>query len=420
MEITSTFEDVTPTRRCFTITVPSTQLKSAVDGELHRAKESAALPGYRKGKAPASLVMAHLGQKIINSALNSVINSAVEKVRSTSNAPTFGQPAIDLSPVESIDTDLQFTATFDINPLIEIKGYKELSLEVEDTQQEPKEQQLENFLKRLSLRHASFRKRGSEELATKEDLVKIKSEFILNEKKQNSTESFRIVDIEQKMPQLAQAIVGANTGTTKTIALTFGEDIANPDLKGKTVDFTFTLLKIKEVVPAAVDDALAQKLGFNDLAAVKETFENGFNKQVEDNKIDALQPQIIDKLLEKNDFAVSEFLVETTIDNMIGAQAREMRQELDAKDPAIRESFREKATKEVKGVLALGHVARMENISVSNEEALLAYADFCMQNNIPLPQSIRSLSPVITEEFRGQILLHKVIKHIAQLNGITF
>ena len=59
-------------------------------------------------------------------------------------------------------------------------------------------------------------------------------------------------------------------GETRTIEVTFPAEYGVPTVAGKTASFEVTAHSLNRAVVPALDDELAKKLGFDDLAAMRE------------------------------------------------------------------------------------------------------------------------------------------------------
>ena len=67
------------------------------------------------------------------------------------------------------------------------------------------------------------------------------------------------------IPGFTEQLEGLAPGETRSIEVTFPDEYGVADLAGKAATFEVTAKKLKRAVLPPVDDALAQKLGFESL-----------------------------------------------------------------------------------------------------------------------------------------------------------
>ena len=115
-----------------------------------------------------------------------------------------------------------------------------------------------------------------------------------------------------------------------------------------------------------------------------------------------------------------ESLVEGTIDRAVADanSRREKGNQLDSNDQKVREEYRDWALREVKGVLALGHIARQEGLTVDDKEVGQEITNFAMQTGMRPQDILRDYGQQVIEEFSGKVLVDKVLKHLVGLAKI--
>ena len=69
-------------------------------------------------------------------------------------------------------------------------------------------------------------------------------------------------------------------------------------------------------------------------------------------------------------------------------------------------------------VVALGHIARAESLTVDDKEVSAEMATFAAQTGARVQDLIRQYGAPIFEEFRGKVLIDKVLKHLIGLNKV--
>jgi trigger factor len=161
----------------------------------------------------------------------------------------------------------------------------------------------------------------------------------------------------------------------REVAVTYPEDYAQERLAGKTVKFELTPKIIRRKELPDLDDEFARDLGdyqnLDELRdAVKKTMfhEKQFVAQQE------AKEELIDRLVERHDFAVPEGWVDRQIENQVRMQLRELAGK--GVDPStikldwqkVKDSQRDKAVRSVRASLVLEKVAEREGIHATKDE----------------------------------------------------
>jgi len=331
-----TIEELSPTRRKFKITVPVDDVRKSWDKVLQETQSTAEIRGFRKGKAPLSLIKKvnanDIAKKVINNLVNEFYSAAVKE----SKLQILNQPNIEPEGEFSEKEDFVFSAVVDVYTQVEIKDYKGLSLTLPEVLG-PKAEEAE-YEKALEL-----------------------------EKKHRSTQNAATSsDTEQTAEKTESAEVSQEA-----------QDLLQKELK---------------------------------------SYFNAMRSQ-------SAYMQIVDQVLEKNSFEVADVLVEQMIDQLIYnsevVQGKKDPKSVPTKDKEFRDSYRERAEKQVKAVMALTHIAQQEKIEVPQEELFKSVSQFLEKNKLNF-QQMRDNQKMILQEHRSEILLLKASEFIIEHANITW
>ncbi|MDX9755912.1 MAG: trigger factor, partial [Sulfurimonas sp.] len=186
----------------------------------------------------------------------------------------------------------------------------------------------------------------------------------------------------QFIPGFEDQVVGMNIGDEKVIKVKFPESYGSDKLAGKDAEFKVTLHNIQEKIKAEVNDALAEKLlaGQDDksLANLKSQVKSQLEYEILSKLYnDELKPALLETFVAKMNFDLPEFVVDQEIDVSLNKKAstmsedeiKELREDAD-KLKALRETFREDATRSVKATFIIDALAVAENIKVDENEVM--------------------------------------------------
>src|SRR5210317_453919 len=105
--------------RRLTVGVPAERVDGAVEQRLVEAARNVRLPGFRPGKVPMKVMKQRFGPGVRQEVLGQVISQSFQEAVISEKLRPAGQPTIEPRSFEP-GTDLEYTATFEIFPTIEV------------------------------------------------------------------------------------------------------------------------------------------------------------------------------------------------------------------------------------------------------------------------------------------------------------
>ncbi len=424
MTFSSTIEEVNSTRRKFKISVPAASIKVAFSEVASEIQKTAEVRGFRKGKAPQALIRKFYLGDIVKKAADKVINSAYSDAAKTVDFQIVSYPHIE--PVNQFDEnkDFEFSATVDINPKIEMKDYQDISIKMNDNLNIDVEVELEKLLSSYARVLGKTKKDDSGKAIAKGDVANV-SYTVSHEGQELKEKEAKGQLIELNGSNIAaieEAIIGLNVNDSKIFTVTYPENYQEAELKGKTVEFNLVLNAVESIVPAVLDNEFAKRLGHQTMEEAINNIKETIKKSNEDARSNVAFEQIVEQVLAKNEFDVAESLIESTIDKAIAdANANAPKDsQVKSDDESVRAKYSEWANKQVRGILALGHIARQEGISVSDEEMLRDMASYAMANRMDPRELVKRAGAQVYDEFRGQVMIRKVIAKILETAKVEY
>lgn len=424
MTFSSTIEEVNSTRRKFKISVPAASIKLAFSEVATEIQKTAEVRGFRKGKAPQALIRKFYFGDIVKKAADKVINNAYADAAKTVDFQIVSYPHIEPENQFEENKDFQFSATVDINPKVEIKDYSNLSVKLNKNLNINADEELEKLLNNYSRILGKTEKDDSGRALVKGDVANVSYKVFSEgqEIKDKETNSQMIELNGTNLQAIEDAILGLKANESKNFSVTYPENYHENDLKGKTVEFHLTVNSVETLVPAALDDAFASRLGHPTMEEARKNLLDTIKRSNEEARSSAAFAQIVDHVLAKNDFEVAESLIESTIDRAIAeANANAAKNaQINKDDEQVRAGYREWVLKQVRGILALGHIARQEEIIVSDDEMLRDMASYAMANRMDPRELIKRVGTQVYDEFRGQVMIRKVVSKILETAQIEY
>ena len=169
-------------------------------------------------------------------------------------------------------------------------------------------------------------------------------------------------------------MIGAKPEEHVTVNVSFPEDYAAENLKGKDAVFEVDIKEIRERVETPIDDELAKSLGLESLDQLKDSTRQQLEQNYTMFSRNRLKRVLLDQLDESHDFEIPPGMVETEVES-IWEQFEQARseerlddEEKDKSEEELREEYRKIASRRVRLGLLLAEVGRTNNIEVSAEE----------------------------------------------------
>lgn len=176
------------------------------------------------------------------------------------------------------------------------------------------------------------------------------------------------------MPGFTEQLEGMAAGETREIEVVFPADHGARELAGKAATFAVTAKVLQRPVPAALDDALARKLGFGTLGELRDTVRQQLRRECDQLSRLRLKRDLLDLLASAVQFAVPTAMVEREFDQIWQALDADRRDgvadaEDEGKDEAVlRLEYRAIAERRVRLGLLLAEIGRVEGVAIGADE----------------------------------------------------
>jgi trigger factor len=354
-------EEISPVKKKLSFEIPWDDVKKGLEAVYRDVAKTARIRGFRQGKIPRNILERHYKDHVEGETVTKLINQFYWDAIKEHDIQAVTQPQIDQQGIAP-DKNFSFTATVEVEPLLDPTGYLDLELEKEELR--VSEQDIEDRLKEIQQMFATMQDieedRGltAGEFATLDFEGTLAGEALKELKAENY---FLEVGSGMLVPGFEDQLIGMKKGETRPIQVRFPDAYQAAHLAGKEVSFAVTLKGIKE----------------KKLPDINEEFVKNFEKydSLESLKAD-VRKLIVDKLLENkdNEFDVPPSFVERQIFQMMAdTQRRLLSRGMDKKTATeltvkMHDTFKDEAGKIVLTALIIKNISRLENISASEGE----------------------------------------------------
>ena len=429
MQVTETLSE--GLRRGYTVVVPASDIegkRSARFGELARTLR---LPGFPPGKVPAGVVRQRYGREVMAEVLQQSVDDATRQVLTDRGLRPVGEPRIALkSTLEPgpTATDLEFTVDMELLPEIALPDFAGLSLE--RLRAEPTEESIDKALGEIAKRQRELvemtEDRGAQagDVLTVDFLGKVDGVAFDRGAGQDMTVEIGGAGF---IPGFSEQMEGMRPGEHRVIAVTFPAEYQEATLAGKDATFDIDCKAIKVGVDAPFDDALAQKLGFDEgVAKLREVLAGQMQREYDGMSRMRLKRKLLDALAERASFDAPETLVESEfrqIWDRVEADTKAGRADDEdaGKDPEVlRAEYRAIAERRVRLGLLLSEAGRSAGVTVGQDEMVRAMRQEAGRypgQEAQVMEFFRK-NPQASDTLRGPIFEDKVVDYILELAKI--
>jgi trigger factor len=291
------------------VSVPPEAVKDAEDKAAKRYASTVRLPGFRPGKAPATVVRQKFGEAIRQEALESIVREAYQEFVEKESIKVAAQPHIhDLKFEEG--KPLTFELHLEVRPTIELartNGFR-----IQRPAATVTEEQLAQQLEQIRDEKATWTPVTEKPLPG--DMVNVQ---IATGADAGEAKSYPLVlGAGQAIPGIEELVMEAAPGETVERPVKWPDDFPDEAQRGQTKIVRITLNEVKRKSAPPLDDALAREVGdFESLDALKKAVRTDMERHAEHEVEAGVRQQLIDQIIAANAFDVPKSWVQQFVEN---------------------------------------------------------------------------------------------------------
>lgn len=424
-------EDVGPCRKKISITIPAEAVRRQIEESLETVSHEAAIPGFRKGRVPKSIVEKKFGNVVRNEAKQKLVSSAYQQAIQENDLSVIGEPdgAEELEGLEvDPEQDINFSFEVDIAPDFELPDLSQLELlkpEVNVTQEMVDDQIERMAVNNGELQHQDtpepgdyYIGRGVMRAEGEEEPVLDISDAVIQIPPADSDGSGAILGV--KVDDFREQLGLPAVGETATITTTGPPNHENPKVREANLTIEFTPERIERIVPLSPEQ-LAEGFGLEDEQQLRETIMLQLNRRAVVDQQSAMRQQVSRHLVENTDFDLPERLTAAQAEQNIERERYELMyrgldpQAVEQRLIEMRNESDEKARRQLKLFFIVGKVANERGIEVTQSELNGRIAEIASsrgQRPDQLYQELRKENRL--NSIATQIREHKVLDELAK------
>ena len=399
---------------------------AAVNNVYRKQVKNIAVPGFRKGKAPRSIIEKMYGTGVFyEDAINDLIPDAYTEALKEAAIDAVGQPEFDVVSID--ENGLVLSAKVYVKPEVEIKDY--LGIKVEKEVAPVTDEDVEREIKMVQ-------ERNSREIEVTDRAAEMGDTTVIDFEGFCDGVAFeggKGTDYALKLgsgsfiPGFEEQIVGKSIGEEFDVNVTFPEEYHAADLAGKPSVFKVTIHSITKVELPELDDEFAKDVSeFDTIDEYKSDIKAKIAKRNEASATAAMQDKLVEALIEKLEADIPEPMFVAEVENFVRDYDTRLRsQGLDLNTyfkytgltlDALREQMRPQAERQVKARLALEKIAELEKIEVSEEDINAEYQNIASAYNVDLEQVKASID---SEAIAADMKVQKAMELVTEKAEVT-
>lgn len=362
----------------FNIEVTADEFKNAVIRAYQQSKDRFVIDGFRKGKAPRSIIEKHYGDDIFfDDALNDILSTAYPQAIDDLELEVIDSPKIE-APELKKGEGFVIEGTVEVYPELEIKDYK--GVEIEAVDPEATDEDIENAIDEL--RRKNGRLVEVDRPAEEGDTLLIDFVGTIDGKEfegGSMTDCPLLIGSNTFIPGFEDQLIGTKAGDRKDVKVTFPDDYGSEDVAGKDAVFDCTVKKVQvEELPELDDDLVQDISSYDTVEELREKTAENVRRQKRENAENMMKDEAVKKVMDANDFEIPERMISDDVTNMIQEYSQQLAMQgitlenylemVGHTMEEFRNDLRSGAENRVKMRMTVRGVAEQENLEATDED----------------------------------------------------
>ena len=417
-----TYEKVSGNKAKLTFTVPAEQFDEAMQKAYLKMRGRINVPGFRKGKAPRSLIERMYGEGVFyEDAFDLIFPEIYQEAVKAEDIHPVDQPNIDIDEIGA-GKELKFHLEVFVRPDVELGEYKALSVEAE-------QQKVTDAM--IDARIGQDQDKASRTIDVEDRPVQEGDTVNLDYAGTVDGVAFAGGTAEKQTLKIGshqfiegfeEQMIGMNIGEEKDLQVKFPDEYHAEELKGKDAVFHVKVNGIQVTEKPELDDDFAADISeFDTFAAYKDSIVKELTEQVERSNNAALENALVDKAAENATVDIPQAMIDDQAEYMLRDMAMRMSyQGLRLEDymkytGQTREDMvnmhKPEAAKRVKAELVIEAIRKAEKIEPTEEDVEKAIADQAKS----MGQDVEEFRKGLTDEQKNYLKENAAIQLVLDL-----
>lgn len=411
------------------ITIKGDEFNKYVDEAYEQNKDRYAVQGFRKGKAPRSVIEAQYGantftQIALDNAFDASYHEIMEKEK-------------DIDPIDNpkvmmdkyTEKEVVISMEIPVLPEFELGQYKGLTFKRPENV--VSEEHIQEHIDHNLMRGSKLV--DSENPVAMDDVVNLNFEGFVDGKAFDGgkAENYQLkIGSHTFIDTFEDQLIGLKKGDTKDVVVRFPKEYHEKSLADKEATFKVLINNIRtRIMPKFDEEFVKNTSEFDTIEAYKENIKSIITKEQEAKIERDLDNQIVDAIINNTKLEIPTELVDREQERMIlGLQDQLAQQGLRLEDylayigksmDDYKAEQRQYAEKNVKTRFILERIITTENITVTNEEFNARLEEFARMQNVSLDELKKQMGEHNMSHILNNMLMDKLFAFLKENNTIT-
>ncbi len=375
----SQIENISPVECRVKVKIPWKEVSARLDGKMKDLKRQVRIPGFRPGKVPPHMLERLYGKSVRQEVAQDLVQETFQTAVVSHEKVPLTQPVLESSAFSKGES-FDYTARFEVAPVIEPKDYEGIEVRRRPAQANPDKVEEILLQKQRELTEIRPVPEDSDREQTRAgDIWTVDLEGTFGDDPLTQKDIRIEIGADQEfIPGIGAALEGtklSELGGTKEISFLPPQDNLKEEFKGKEVKVKVALRELREKVVPEFDDEFARDTG--EAETMEELRENLAKQVLEEDQAEAerdARRRLVETILERNDFDPAPSMVSREVAAQVDLFKRQLAQQgmslqmMGTSDAQMAERMRPQSTFNVKAFLLLDAIGKKEDIDVSDED----------------------------------------------------
>jgi trigger factor len=406
-QVVVNIENLSAVKKKMSLEIPWEEVKTQMDAVYREIGKTAKIKGFRPGKIPRQILEKYFKEQAEEETLSQIINKYYWQTLDEKGIVAVSRPEITQDGLKENEPYV-FAASFETEPEIDPKNYKNIELEKEEIK--ISEEDVEKRIDEIRNMFATMEEVAEDRPAGKGDFVEIDFAGVFEGEELPELKGdnyFLEIGSQRFVPGFEDQLIGMKKGENREIKVVFPEDYHEMKFAGKEVVFKILLKNLKAKKLPVLDENFVKNFErYSTLEDFRDDVRKSLHEKMDRQLQNDLKNKITDILLKENEFPVPDALVEKQIYYMMAdTQNRMISAGIDEQTALdftfkMKDKYKEDAEKIVKSFLLLKKIAEKESIDVADEEV----EDYIRQIAAETNRDSQSLSRLYENEGKKEAL----------------
>lgn len=405
------------------LTIDAQSFDKACKDAYNKNKTKFNVQGFRKGKAPMSIVEKFYGEGVFfEDAVNTLFPDAFEAAVKEHDLDTVARPEIDVEEIGK-GKNLVIIADVAVKPEITLGEYKNLTVEKPDS--EVTDEEVEKEIEAMREQNARFVTVEDREVKEKDMLlIDFNGKVDGVEFEGGQAENYSIiVGSNTFIPGFEEQLIGMKLNEEKDLSVKFPEEYHAENLAGKDAVFTVKVNEIKEKELPELDDEFAKDVSeFDTLEDLKADAKAKLQKTKDEYADRELENKLVKMAAENATVEIPEAMIDSQVENMVYDFEYQLKyQGLDLENylkftnmsiEGLKEQMRPDAKSRVLNSLVIEAISKSENIESTEEDLEQELAKMAESYKMEVDKLKSTLRPSDMDYIKDTVVARKTVEFI--------